>query len=179
MALLVAGCNSNDKRSERIEQMIAHSKLASDPHTWSLPNEARVTRLHWDAEVDMKAHVIQAVATYKVRNLTKTNEVIFDMKGLNVSEVRVNNQLTTYTIGESRPYIGELELFGLVVGNLIIRDSLLLDVECVVLDGIGVFVAAQVAILADAHGMKLQACGCHYGKGPIHAESDDGQQPTL
>jgi aminopeptidase N len=107
MALLVAGCNSNDTRSERIEQMIAHSKLASDPHTWSLPNEARVTRLHWDAEVDMKAHVIQAVATYKVRNLTKTNEVIFDMKGLNVSEVRVNNQLTTYTIGESRPYIGE------------------------------------------------------------------------
>jgi leukotriene-A4 hydrolase len=102
------GCGQHEegKRSKRIQQMIAQSKLARDPHTWSKPNEARVTRLHWDADVDMTAHVIHATATYQVSNLTGAPEVILDMRDLTIHEVAVNGVPVVYRTSEPKDFIG-------------------------------------------------------------------------
>ncbi len=107
---IMQSCNnssSDEQRSDRIKQMIAHSKLARDPHTWSKPNDAFVSHLHWDAEVDMDAHLIRATATYKVINQTDTSVVLFDTRNLDIQSVRVNGQVTEFKLGEERPYLGQ------------------------------------------------------------------------
>lgn len=103
---MITGCGESPSRSERIKNMIAQSKLASDPHSWSKPNEARVIHLHWVAEVDMNAHRIHATANYSVVSNENTREVIFDTRGLLIEEVLVNKLPVKWTIGEDRPIIG-------------------------------------------------------------------------
>ncbi len=86
--------------------LIANMKLASDPHTWSQPNDARVTHLNWNAKVDFAAKTIAAIATYDIQNLTETNTIIFDTKGLNISKVSVDGKEVTFQTGDEKEFIG-------------------------------------------------------------------------
>ena len=86
--------------------MIANMKLARDPHTWSKPNEARVKHLEWNAEVNFETHTIAAVALYTIENLTGTDTIIFDTKGLSISEVLVDDVPVSVTISPDKEYIG-------------------------------------------------------------------------
>lgn len=86
--------------------LIANMKLASDPHTWSQPNDARVTHLNWNAKVDFAAKTIAATATYTIQNLTETNTIIFDTKGLNISKVSVDGKEVPFQTGDEKEFIG-------------------------------------------------------------------------
>jgi len=107
--LAFASCNTpstENPRSERSQMMIANMKLARDPHTWSKPNEARVKHLEWNAEVNFETHTIAAVALYTIENLTGTDTIIFDSKGLSISEVLVDDVPVSVTISPDKAYIG-------------------------------------------------------------------------
>ena len=107
--LALASCNtpsSENPRSERSQMMIANMKLARDPHTWSKPNEARVKHLEWNAEVNFETHTIAAVALYTIENLTGTDTIIFDTKGLTIAEVLVDDAPVTFEVGSDKEYIG-------------------------------------------------------------------------
>jgi leukotriene-A4 hydrolase len=112
LVLALWACNSPqnnstpNERSERSKMMIANMKLASDPHTWSKPNQARVTHLDWKAKVDFANKKIEAEATYKIKNLTDTNAIVLDAKGLAIHKVLVNGKEVTYHLSEEKPYIG-------------------------------------------------------------------------
>ena len=108
IALAFLACNTptNNPRSERSKMMIANMKLARDPHTWSKPNEARVKHLEWKAEVNFDAHTISAVALYTIENITGTDTIIFDTKGLSISEVLVDDVPVSVTISPDKEYIG-------------------------------------------------------------------------
>lgn len=82
-------------------------KLARDPHTWSKPNDARVTHLHWTASVDFKSKVITATAKYDIQNISGTDLIIFDTKGLQVSATKVDGQPVQFNMGEDKPIIGQ------------------------------------------------------------------------
>ncbi len=97
--------DAND-RSDRTKMMIANMKLARDPHTWSKPNEARAKHLNWVATVNFTSKTIDAVATYDIENLTKTNVIIFDTKGLKVSSVKVDGVEAKFQLGEEKPFLG-------------------------------------------------------------------------
>ena len=97
---------SDNPRSERSQMMIANMKLARDPHTWSKPNEARVKHLEWNAEVNFEAHTIDAVALYTIENLTGTDTIIFDTKGLTITEVLVDDAPAVFEVGSEKEYIG-------------------------------------------------------------------------
>lgn len=86
--------------------MIANMKLARDPHTWSKPNEARVTHLEWTAEVDFATKTIHAVAEYDIDNITETNEILFDTKGLVIAKTLVDGQEVKFNLGADKEYIG-------------------------------------------------------------------------
>jgi leukotriene-A4 hydrolase len=105
----LASCQSptsENPRSERSQMMIANMKLARDPHTWSKPNEARVKHLEWNAEVNFETHTIAAIALYTIENLTGTDTIIFDTKGLSISEVLVDDAPVSVTISPDKAYIG-------------------------------------------------------------------------
>jgi aminopeptidase N len=108
IALATLACNtpSDNPRSERSQMMIANMKLARDPHTWSKPNEARVKHLEWNAEVNFEAHTIAAVALYTIENLTGTDTIIFDTKGLTITEVLVDDAPAVFEVGSEKEYIG-------------------------------------------------------------------------
>ncbi|MFN0031753.1 MAG: M1 family metallopeptidase [Flavobacteriales bacterium] len=103
-------CNEADtttpERSEKSKMMIANMKLASDPHTWSKPNDARVTHLNWNAKVDFVTKTIAATATYNIQNLTATDTIIFDTKRLNISSVSVDGKKVEFETGEEKEFIG-------------------------------------------------------------------------
>ena len=86
--------------------LIANMKLARDPHTWSKPNEARVKHLEWNAEVNFDTHTISAVALYTIENITGTDTIIFDTKGLSITEVLVDDVPVSVTISPDKAFIG-------------------------------------------------------------------------
>jgi len=109
LSLVMCACENNpndNPRSERSQMLIANMKLARDPHTWSKPNEARVKHLEWNAEVNFEAHTIVAVALYTIENLTGTDTIIFDTKGLTIAEVLVDDALVSFNMGPEKEYIG-------------------------------------------------------------------------
>ena len=81
-------------------------KLARDPHTWSKPNNARVTHLEWDAKVNFDTKTIDATATYDIDNRTDTNAIVLDAKGLKIAAVSVDGQPVNYTLSEEKQFIG-------------------------------------------------------------------------
>lgn len=97
----------SNERSEKTKLMIANMKLARDPHTFSQPNEARVTHLEWNAKVDFVTKTIAATATYSIENITGTDKIILDTKKLNISEVTVDDVPVQFTLGEERPFLGQ------------------------------------------------------------------------
>jgi leukotriene-A4 hydrolase len=111
-ALCIWSCNTPEsnvqpnERSDRTKLMISNMKLARDPHTWSKPNQARVVHLDWNAKVDFATKTIQAVATYDIDNLTDTNAIVLDAKGLRISSVQVDGKDVAYQLSEEKPFIG-------------------------------------------------------------------------
>jgi aminopeptidase N len=86
--------------------MIANSKLAKDPHSFSHPNDVRVKHLSWNANVDFTTKTIQASATYDIEHLSDTNRIVFDMKGLKIQKVLIDGKPTIFEIGEEREFLG-------------------------------------------------------------------------
>jgi aminopeptidase N len=107
--LVACGTDKNQNenpRSEKSKMMIANMKLARDPHTWSRPNEARVGHLEWTAEVDFTTKTIHATAEYDIINITGTNEILFDTKGLAIVKTTVDGVDAPFQIGAQQEYIG-------------------------------------------------------------------------
>jgi leukotriene-A4 hydrolase len=98
---------ANNERSDKTKLMIANMKLARDPHTFSQPNEARVTHLEWNAKVDFVSKTIAATATYTIENITDTDKIILDTKQLNISEVTMDGAPVQFILGEERAFLGQ------------------------------------------------------------------------
>ncbi|MBL7944368.1 MAG: M1 family metallopeptidase [Flavobacteriales bacterium] len=86
---------------------IAAMKLARDPHTWSRPNEARVTHLNWEAKVDFAQHSLKAKATYDIENLGDTSYIVFDTKGLAIEKVEVDGNPVGFELGPEKEFLGQ------------------------------------------------------------------------
>jgi aminopeptidase N len=56
--------------------------------------------------VNFETHTIAAVALYTIENLTGTDTIIFDTKGLSISEVLVDGAPVSVTISPDKAYIG-------------------------------------------------------------------------
>ncbi len=59
----------------------------TDHHSYSKPEEAVVTHLIWNANVDFEAKVIQATAIYSIKNLKGVDTIYLDSRNLVIEEV--------------------------------------------------------------------------------------------
>ena len=98
--------NQNNKRSEATQLKIAQMKLARDPHTYAKPDEARVTHLDWDAEVNFDNKIITAVASYEINASDSAKKIILDTKGLKITSVSSAGKDLPFQLGEERAFIG-------------------------------------------------------------------------
>lgn len=76
--------------------------IPDDPHSYAQPNDAVVTHLDLDIEVDFAIKKIKGVASYLIDNKTGTNKIILDVNGLNIKGVTISNGVGgTKTFGYS------------------------------------------------------------------------------
>lgn len=97
---------SDENKSESTHTMNTNSQLANDPHSYSQPNNARMTHLDWNAKVDFNSKTISATATYDIANLSGTDKIIFDTKQLAVSEVLVDGVKADFEMADEKPFMG-------------------------------------------------------------------------
>ena len=98
---------SSQERGDDVKIKIANMKLARDSHTYSDPNEAKVTHLEWDAAVDFETRIITAVATYDIETSDNADDITLDINQLTVSKVEVDGEPVEFAIGPEKKHLGQ------------------------------------------------------------------------
>jgi leukotriene-A4 hydrolase len=100
-AMAFAACSTN-KTMEKL------TVTAPDPHSFSLPDEAKSTHLSWKADVDFQGKTINGVATWTIDVKPDADVIIFDTKDLNISKVTLDNdQPAEFKLAEKDSLLGE------------------------------------------------------------------------
>src|SRR5688572_5720852 len=82
ITILISCQAPEDQRTEDME---------SDPHSYSQPSKAKVTRLHWVAKVDFNRKIIEATAKWDIQFTPGAKEIVFDTKGLSIKNVSLDD----------------------------------------------------------------------------------------
>lgn len=61
--------------------------IATDPHSFAVPHEARAKHLNWKAAIDFDSRIIEATATWDIERGADTRVIVFDTKALIVKKV--------------------------------------------------------------------------------------------
>jgi len=91
-AILIC-CQPSDEKKIEIMQ--------PDPHSFSMPNKAKVTHLRWNAKVDFSRKVIDATAHWLVQFNPGVDEIVLDTKALLIRDVKLNGGEQTKFILEN------------------------------------------------------------------------------
>lgn len=108
--LQLAACTTNTPNNDETmtteQQNMAQTP--TDVHSFAKPAEAVARHLELDIAVDFDQKVISGKASYKIDNLTKTNQILFDTRGLEIEQVYLGNEQkpTTFRLGEEQKYLG-------------------------------------------------------------------------
>lgn len=98
--IVFSQCASPDKKET--------TPMVKDPHSFSKPNDAKVTHLSWKAVVDFDSKIIKATASWKIDAKKETDVIVFDTKDLAIKGVTLDNaQPTEFTLGDNDPILGK------------------------------------------------------------------------
>lgn len=82
--------------------------MVFDPHSFSKPEEARLTHLSWKAKINFSEKTIQAIAHWKIENLSGAKRLIVDVKGIVLKKVLLEREIpTNFVLGNSDPIVGQ------------------------------------------------------------------------
>lgn len=112
-AMTITSCQTSSSErstaqgsSTRKGEQVAAMKRSTDFHSYSKPEEAKVTHLDWQARVDFEKKTIHGIATYAIAAADDAERILFDLDGLQIHEVSVDGEQTPFEIGPSLPFIG-------------------------------------------------------------------------
>ena len=92
--------NCAEKKEEQKMQT-----YVNEPHSYAKPNEAVITHLNLDIDVDFDKKIISGTATYDIRNNNAT-EIVLDTKHLNIINVQADGKGTPFKLGEIDEQLG-------------------------------------------------------------------------
>ncbi len=78
-----------------------------DVHSYARPDEAVIRHLALDLDVDFDKRTLAGTATYDIEVKPGATEIVLDARDLVIQEVRVDDEVVTYSLGESLPYLGQ------------------------------------------------------------------------
>ena len=82
--------------------------IPKDIHSFSKPNEARVTNLHWKARVDFDKKIIICVASWDILPSANATQIIFDTKNLTIEKIILNEtEPATFNLSKEIPVFGQ------------------------------------------------------------------------
>lgn len=103
--LILLGCSNQEQPIE--EQQESTMQYINDPHSYSLPEEAVITNLYLDIDVDFDEKEISGTAHYDIKQNEPTDKIIFDINDLTITKVVLDDsQEVTPFIGTDKEYFG-------------------------------------------------------------------------
>jgi len=98
--LFSVACHQNKK----IESIV----IPQDIHSFSRPNEARVSNLHWQAAVDFDKKIINGVAVWDIVTSSLADTIVFDTKTISIHKIIVDDvESSAYTLSNDVPIFGQ------------------------------------------------------------------------
>ena len=110
-SLQLASCSTqttNDNQTMTAEQS-ALERASADVHSYAQPTEALARHLDLNIDVDFDQKVLAGRASYQIENLTGTDKIIFDTRGLQIQKVYLGDEMqeTSFRLGESDEVLGQ------------------------------------------------------------------------
>lgn len=90
-------------KTEKIPKVL---KYVAEPHSYALPNEAAITHLDLDIDVNFETKIISGTATYDIENNAAT-EIILDAKNLVIEKVQADGVETEFSLGDYEESMGQ------------------------------------------------------------------------
>ena len=94
--LILASCNCKQTVSDKYE---------IEPHSHAKPNQAVITHLDLDINVDFEKEIIKGKATYKIEN-NDSKQIILDSKYLDIEKVEADGVATDFTLSTPDEVLG-------------------------------------------------------------------------
>ncbi|WP_296814366.1 M1 family metallopeptidase [Brevundimonas sp.] len=91
-------------------------QLVQDVHSFARPNEARVTHVDLDLTADFQRRVLSGTATLDIRTAPGADEIVLDVRGLNIRAVRSETGPLQWRLGEAVDHLGQPLIIGLTPG---------------------------------------------------------------
>ncbi len=111
--ILFSACENTNKseeyqpKTEEKDSLVDDIDNTIDQHTLSNYLEVRTKHLHLDIEVDFENKRIFGTVTHTIENITSAEQVVFDTKGLNILNVKLNGEENTeFTMGDYDELLG-------------------------------------------------------------------------
>lgn len=96
--------------------LLSSSALAErDPHSFSRPDEARVTHLALDLEVDFQARALVGRAVWDFTR-SSANSITFDVRHMDIKRVEAQGKPLKFTLGQEDPLLGQALIIELPSG---------------------------------------------------------------
>ncbi len=81
-------------------------KYAEELHSYAQPNNAVITHLDLNIDVNFDNQIINGTATYDISN-NGASEIILDTKYLDIIEVKADERTASFTLGDIDEQLGQ------------------------------------------------------------------------
>ncbi|MGM0581011.1 MAG: M1 family metallopeptidase [Bacteroidota bacterium] len=99
-------CNENKEMGNN--RITTTNFQKDDPHSYANPQQAIITHLNWDAEIDFENKAILAVAQFDIQKNPNAKEIILDTKNLDIEKVWGNeNENLMFQLKERNETLGQ------------------------------------------------------------------------
>ena len=100
--LAIVSCQQNTSLN------VTNSSQATDKHSLSEPQKAVVKHLDLDLKVNFETQILTGKAVWTIENLSKTGEITFDTRDLNIEKITIgaDDKSTTFELGEAVKFLG-------------------------------------------------------------------------
>ncbi len=104
--ILALSCFAIFTNCDQTVENASTNTYAEEPHSFAQPNDAVITHLNLDIDVNFDTQVITGTATYDITN-NGAKEIILDAKYLDISEATADGKKTTFILGEMDEQLGQ------------------------------------------------------------------------
>ncbi len=103
--VILISCSQNNKNTD---QNIKASD-GIDPHSFALPKENIVTHLDLTLDVDFNQEKLSGLASWTIKHVEKSAEIIFDTHGLNIQKITLDDDTSDvfFALGDSVKFLGQ------------------------------------------------------------------------
>lgn len=97
--IFMISCTESKKEPEAL-------KYVEEPHSYAQPNEAVITHLNLDIDVNFETKVISGSASYDIEN-NNADKIILDAKNLVIEKVQADGKDTKFSLGSYDENLGQ------------------------------------------------------------------------